>query len=226
MAIIESFDGTNKHIYLGTDQVASGELRFNAADFLSEIIDWRNIGTPPNQNDKWVRPIRAAGGDDKGDGQRIGTTVFLMNDWVMAFPDQTLHVVIEGELLLDQSTNTNNARFYFDNLSPSSRVTVEFETPGRIEIVEVSANGVTGSTFTTGDRTTLNQVANNVAILLSRLTEQRAEKIDQAVALLRADEVPGQDRYVKRDETDGTILVDKDVIRDAQGQVVELRRHQ
>lgn len=178
MAIIGTFDGVNKRLYLSTDNVVAGILTFNAADFFSEIVDWRNGPAIAPYNDRFVRPIRAVGGDDKGGGLRVGTTTFLMNDWQIGFPDQTLLVIVDGELLLDQSTNTNGQRFYYDNLSSSSRVNVELRTPTFNEIIEVTGGGVSSVSFTTEDRAKLTAINTNVNTLLARLTAERAESLD------------------------------------------------
>ncbi|MGD1941863.1 MAG: hypothetical protein ACFB0G_11175 [Leptolyngbyaceae cyanobacterium] len=183
MAIIGNFDGTNKRLYLSATGVVGGVLSFNAVDFYSEIVEWFNGPATAPYNDRFIRPMRAVGGDSKGGSARVGTTTFLMSDWQIGFPDQNLLVIVEGELLLDQATNTNGQRFYYGNLSPSSRVNVELQTPTYNEVIEVSSNGVISSSFTTDDRAKLEAINTNVNTLLERVTAQRAQNLDALPAI-------------------------------------------
>ena len=228
MAIIGSFDGVHRRFFLSTDNVVSGVLSFNAADFYSEVTDWRNGPSSAPYNDRFLRGLRAVGGDSKGDGKRIGTTAFLMNDWQIGFPDQTLLVQVEGELLLDQATNTNGQRFYYDNLSPTSRVNVEFQTPTFNEIVEVSSNGVSSSTFTSDDRTMLQAINGNLNTLLLRVTQQRAESLDavptiatQVDALALGDIRKDDDGNLVLYASDGTTVIKVFEIQNSDGDKVE-----
>jgi hypothetical protein len=172
MAIVGSFDGVNRLLLLSPHSVSHGEMSFNAADLLAEIIDWRNGPASSPYNDRFIRPARAVGGDSKGGGARVGTSVFLMNDWKIGFPDQSLIVIVQGELLTDQQTHGGD-RFYYGNLSPSSRVTVLLETPAYSELIEVSSSGTIGSSFTNADRATLSEIRGNLSTLVNRINASR-----------------------------------------------------
>lgn len=136
MSIVSSFSGSDRLIYLVAP--SNGLLEFNAADLFSEIVVWRNGGTTPNQNDKWTKPVRAIGGDSKSGDRKVGSSVFMMNDWrlVPFSANQTIRIL--GDIGLDADTNTNKVLFAFDLVSSIYRVSVEYQSPNIIDIVNVS----------------------------------------------------------------------------------------
>lgn len=133
-------------MYLEPSNISGGIFTVSAVDLYKEIVIWRNTGTAPNQNDKWIPIARSTGGNQISPGRTEGSRIFIMNNWRFVPASQSHQIVITGAIGLDFDTNTNGQLFAFSLVPSQYRVSVEYQAPNIIDTVATSGGvGVSAS---------------------------------------------------------------------------------
>lgn len=91
------FDGENKLIIL-----ENGLTTFESVDLYSRWKEW----VQTSDNSKYIQAMRSIGGEDIGGGQKISAYVILMNGWKIRPYEADHALVVVGNIITDDASNS------------------------------------------------------------------------------------------------------------------------
>lgn len=207
MPQVASWDYPNRRFYLSFDTVTSG------VDFAAAYLEERAYRASQGAAVRGMKPMMSGEGFvAKGQGRFTERFVLLRNG-ARAVPYDTSHRL---RILVEPVTDDElSGAEVFDrsSLSPGTEVDIDVAY-SQVEVITIS----TGSGLSTEQDQRL--------ITIETVVNAIATVVNAILALFRADEIPGQDRYQRVDPTTQDVLLDKDVERDGTGRVTRLREHQ
>ena len=140
MAII-SFDGARKCILITFESGETDVTLDIKADLYSKWKEW----VLESDNSKYLRGMVAIGGQPKGGSKFVGSTFFMVNDWVLCpnpFEEGNSTLTVVGELLSEDGIKSI---ITFDDVTSNKNLNFVRDIPisSEIQIVEVGGSGLT-----------------------------------------------------------------------------------
>ena len=210
MPQVDTWDYVNRRFYLSFDTVTNG------IDFAAAYLEERAYRAVSGAQVRGMKPMMSGQGFVPKGGGRFTERYVLLLDNARPVPYDASHRL---RILVEPITDTGlSGADVFDRsaLSPGTEIDIDVGY-SQVEVITVSASGSNGGLTPAQDQrlTTIETVVNAIATVVNAI-----------LALFRADEIPGQDRYQRVDPATQNVLLDKDVERDGTGRVTRLREHQ
>lgn len=162
-----SFDGNLKCILITFDSLETNVTLDIKEDIYSDWKVWARTG----DNLKYQQAMLGIGNQPKGGGKFVGSTFFLLNDWVLCpIPSEngTSTLTIVGELLSEDGVKPI-IDFSQVNAGQSLNFVRDIPISSEIQIVETGQSGLT-DTESTALFSLETQIKNLQALIISRNT--------------------------------------------------------